>query len=275
VWIPVLIALGCLAWSLQVRRVAWYCIGEKAITLAVALMATAVLLLTPPVSVMVGVPLHAVTGLWNLQAFAAHVCCIAAGGAVVYHVTWRIHDDDELARSFHLWVQLPARLAITGLFALLVMGNGVRVRVRCFYQLPLDAWMRAYWLLLCLILGWIVVYAGRAMWYLRREEASRPAANMYLVAAGCGIAALAIRGAQAVFADQQDMMLASVFGCDAMMMFALGAARSWQRKIAWLTVRTTPGDGVLHPPLQLHTEAPPRVRKFAPGPAPRLDLPGL
>lgn len=233
------VTAGYLAVCLHIRQLTWRCQGERATTVAIAALAASVILLLPATAAL-NVGLHVVTGMWNLPGFLAHVCVIVAVAAVVYTVTWRIQEDNELRDSFRTWVELPSILSIALMFAFLSRSNGARVHVEGFYQVPMDLWMRLYWLTLC---GTVCVLLGRAcrgMLYLRSDPDSRMTATIYLWAAGFGIVALIMRGVQAVaFHRQAQAMLPTGFGCVAMLLVAWGSAVSWQRKIAWFTTHET------------------------------------
>jgi hypothetical protein len=60
------ITLGCIGWSLWIRRVTWSCRWEVAATLNIALQGFAVILMSPFASETLGHWLHALTGMWNL-----------------------------------------------------------------------------------------------------------------------------------------------------------------------------------------------------------------
>ena len=71
------ITIGCIAWSLWIRRVTWTCRWEVAATLNIALQGAAVLLMSPLANETVGQTLHTLTGKWNLQNYIGHDCYIA------------------------------------------------------------------------------------------------------------------------------------------------------------------------------------------------------
>src|SRR6476469_8904550 len=105
--ITVLIAitLGCVAWSLWIRRVTWSSRWEVAATLNIALQGLAVLLMSPWASETVGHWLHALTGKWNLEDYLAHDAYIVAASAIVYNTLGRLADDDNMQRSFKNYIE--------------------------------------------------------------------------------------------------------------------------------------------------------------------------
>jgi hypothetical protein len=216
------------------RRAAWWWRGERDITVAIALMLAGILLLVPPLSGIVGNVIHDWTGQWNLEAFIAHVLCIGADAAIVHHVAWRILTPAQLRRAFRKHVELPATLAIGLMFAFLQLGNGVRVRARCFYLVPTDLWLTLYWITFCAVLAYIIGYAGRAMRVIRWED-PRAAASMmfYMGGVSLGMAALAERIISLIFPVLNTgvgMAPAAILGCLAVAAFAGGAIQSWRQK---------------------------------------------
>ncbi len=96
----IIITLASIGWSLWIRRVTWHCRWEVAATLNIALQGAAVALMSPLAANTVGVALHNLTGVWNLQNYIGHDCYIVAASAIVYNVVGRLEDDDALQKSF-------------------------------------------------------------------------------------------------------------------------------------------------------------------------------
>ena len=61
------------------------------------------------------------------------------------------------------------------------------------FEVPTDFWLSTYWLLLCGMLIYLLVYGSRALLILRRDPRSRRIANIYLLASASGVIACAIR----------------------------------------------------------------------------------
>jgi hypothetical protein len=234
------LTVSLLTWCVGQRITAWRWRGERDMTVAIALMLVAILILVPPLSVIVGNAVHDLTGQWNLEAFVAHVLCIGADAAIVHHVAWRVLDRAELGRAFHTHVELPATLAVGLMFAFLELGNGVRIRRRCFYLVPTDIWLTLYWLVFCAVLAYMLLYSARAMLAVRRNPRSRTVATIYLCATTCGIEALLARAVEAVFPalnNDVGLLVAAIWGCEAVIAFAAGAGYSWRQKRRWFTER--------------------------------------
>jgi hypothetical protein len=233
------ITLCCIAWSLWIRRVTWTSRWEVAATLNIALQGLAVVLMSPWASETLGVALHALTGKWNLEDFIGHDAYIVAASAVIYNALGRLQEDDDLRRSFKQWVEMPATLCIPLLLVTFSLGNGARIYKADFFQVPTDFWLNMYWLILCGMLIYLLVYGSRALLILRKDPRSRRIANIYLIASAAGIAACIVRLATAFIPPLQSMNAGSalvwVFACMCGAGFALTSAESWRMKTRWFT----------------------------------------
>jgi hypothetical protein len=232
------ITLAVIGWSLWIRRVTWTARWEVAATLNIALQGAAVVLMSPWASETLGHWLHALTGKWGLNAFIGHDCYIVAASAIVYNVLGRLEDDTEMQRSFKLYVERPATLCIPLLLATFSLGNGARIYRADFFQVPTDFWLNMYWLLLCGILTYLLVYCSRALLVLRKDPRSRHIANMYLLASVSGMLACVVRLTTAFVTPIQGLqgaVLVWFFACMCGAGFAIASARSWRIKMKWFT----------------------------------------
>ncbi|HYR14917.1 MAG TPA: hypothetical protein VEQ67_11955, partial [Mycobacterium sp.] len=187
------ITLGCIAWSLWIRRVTWSSRWEVAATLNIALQGLAVLLMSPWASETLGHWLHAMTGMWNLEDYIGHDAYIVAASAVVYNALGRLADDHAMQRTFKAYVERPATLCIPLLLATFSVGNGARIYKPDFFEVPTDFWLALYWTMLCGMLIYLLSYGARALLILRQDPRSRKIANIYLVASASGILACVVR----------------------------------------------------------------------------------
>jgi hypothetical protein len=232
------ITLGCIAWSLWIRRVTWSCRWEVAATLNIALQGAAVMLMSPLASGTVGHGLHALTGMWNLEDYIGHDLYIVAASTVVYNALGRLQDDHAMQRTFKMYVERPATLCIPLLLAAFSLGNGARIYRPDFFEVPTDFWLAAYWLLLCGTLIYLLGYGCRALLVLRRDPRSRRIANIYLVASASGIIACIVRITTAYVPALQTVeggTLVWFFACMCGAGFALTSAQSWRIKTKWFT----------------------------------------
>jgi hypothetical protein len=232
------ITLGCIAWSLWIRRVTWSCRWEVAATLNIALQGAAVMLMSPLASATIGHGLHAMTGMWNLEDYIGHDLYIVAASAVVYNALGRLQDDHAMQRTFKMYVERPATLCIPLLLAAFSLGNGARIYKPDFFEVPTDFWLAAYWLLLCSTLIYLLGYGCRALLVLRKDPRSRHIANIYLVASASGIIACIVRITTAYVPALQTVeggTLVWFFACMCGAGFALTSAQSWRIKTKWFT----------------------------------------
>ena len=232
------ITLGCIGWSLWIRRVTWSCRWEVAATLNIALQGVAVLLMSPWASETLGVGLHALTGMWNLEDYIGHDAYIVAASAVVYNALGRLADDHAMQRTFKAYVERPATLCIPLLLATFSIGNGAKIYKPDFFDVPTDFWLAVYWTLLCGMLIYLLVYGARALLILRQDPRSRKIANIYLVASASGVLACTVRIITAWVPALQTVeggTLVWIFACGCGAGFALTSAQSWRIKTKWFS----------------------------------------
>jgi hypothetical protein len=232
------VTLACIAWSLWIRRVTWSCRWEVAATLNIALQGATVFLMSPLASETLGHWLHALTGMWNLEDYIGHDMYVVAASAIVYNALGRLQDDHAMQTTFKQYVERPATLCIPLLLAAFSLGNGARVYQADFFELPTDAWLSVYWLLLCGTLIYLLGYGSRALMVLRKDPRSRTIANIYLAASVCGIMACVVRIVTALVPALQPIengTLVWVFACMCGAGFALTSAHSWRIKTKWFS----------------------------------------
>jgi hypothetical protein len=232
------ITLGCIAWSLWIRRLTWSSRWEVAASLNIALQGLAVMLMSPLASETLGHWLHALTGMWNLEDYIGHDAYIVAASAVVYNALGRLADDHALQVSFKQNVERPATLCIPLLLLTFSTGNGAKIYRSDFFEVPTDFWLALYWLLLCSMLIYLLTYGARALLILRQDPRSRKIANVYLVASASGIMACTVRIITACTPQLQGIeggTLVWIFACGCGAGFALTSAQSWRIKTRWFT----------------------------------------
>jgi hypothetical protein len=232
------VTLACIAWSLWIRRVTWSCRWEVAATLNIALQGATVFLMSPFASETLGHWLHAITGMWNLEDYIGHDLYVVAASAIVYNALGRLQDDHAMQTTFKQYVERPATLCIPLLLATFSLGNGAAIYQADFFQLPTDAWLSAYWLLLCGTLIYLLGYGSRALLVLRKDPRSRTVANVYLAASVSGMMACLVRIVTALVPSLQPIengTLVWFFACMCGAGFALMSAHSWRIKTKWFS----------------------------------------
>ena len=232
------ITLGCIAWSLWIRRLTWSCRWEVAATVNIALQGAALLLMSPLAAETLGVALHGLTGKWNINAYIGHDCYIVAASAIVYNALGRLQDDKAMQAAFKQYVERPATLCIPLLLATFSIGNGAKIYRPDFFEVPTDFWLNIYWLVLCGTLIYLLVFGSRALLILRKDPRSRTIANVYLAASASGIIACVVRITTAFVTPIQALeggALVWFFACICGAGFALASAHSWRIKTRWFT----------------------------------------
>jgi hypothetical protein len=240
----IIITLACIGWSLWIRRVTWHCRWEVAATANIALQGTSVLLMSPFAANTLGVGLHNLTGVWNLQNYLGHDCYVVAASAIVYNALGRIADDHMLQTSFKQYIERPATLCIPLLLATFTLSRGSKTYTRDFFALPTDFWLSVYWILLCGTLIYLLGFGFRAMLVLRKDPRSTQIATLYLLACGSGIAACSVRIITALVPAIQGPMDAALvwfFACACGAGFAVTSAYSWRQKVKWFSRPTVSG----------------------------------
>ncbi|WIM89229.1 hypothetical protein PT015_07220 [Candidatus Mycobacterium wuenschmannii] len=234
----IFITLACIGWSLWIRRLTWHSRWEVAATINIALQGLTVLLMSPFTAETLGVALHDLTGVWNLQNYLGHDCYIVAASAIVYNALGRITDDHTLQKSFKQYVERPATLCIPLLLATFTLSRGSKTYARDFFALPTDFWLSVYWILLCGTLIYLLGFGFRAMLVLRKDPRSTNIATLYLLACGSGIAACSVRIITALVPAVQgpvDAALVWFFACACGAGFAVTSAYSWKQKVRWFS----------------------------------------
>ena len=232
------ITLGCIGWSLWIRRVTWSCRWEVAATLNIALQGFAVLMMSPWASETIGQVLYSLTGMWNLEDYIGHDAYIVAASAVVYNALGRLQDDHAMQLTFRQYVERPATLCIPLLLVTFSVGNGAAIYRPDFFEVPTDFWLNLYWLLLCGTLIYLLGYGSRALLILRKDPRSRRIANVYLIASIAGITACIVRIVTAFVPALQAVeggTLVWIFACMCGAGFALASAHSWRIKTKWFS----------------------------------------
>jgi hypothetical protein len=232
----IIVTLASIAWSLWIRRVTWHCRWEVAATLNIALQGCAVALISPLASETLGVALHKITGVWNLQNYIGHDCYIVAASAIVYNALGRLAEDHVLQASFKQYEERPATLCIPLLLATFSLSRGSKMYARDFFALPTDFWLSVYWIVLTVTLAYLLLFGSRALLVLRQDPRSRHFANLYLMASASGIAACMVRMIAALIPPLQGSLCTALvwfFCCMCGASFALISAQSWRRKVKW------------------------------------------
>jgi hypothetical protein len=234
------ITLVCIAGSLWVRRRTWFSRWEVAGTLCIAAQGCAALLISPTASAILGPPLHAISGMWNLEDFLGHVSYVVAAVALAQTVLSRITDDDRLQEIGTQWIERPATVCIPLMLAAWALGNGSKIYRSNFYEVPGDAWLKIYWLLFSIMLIYLLAWTLRGVLFLRRIPRHRPTATVYLVLVVAGIAVCTARIVTEWCSWPEHGVVGWLSTFAGGIIFAVAAARSWRTKTRWFERRPDP-----------------------------------
>jgi hypothetical protein len=178
--------------TLWVRRKTWRTQWDRAVTMSFVFQGLGFALCAPIQSRYLGHALFALTGIAHLQDFFGHVLFICAISYIIYACACRLVPDHELEDVLHK-VELPGAVAGgTMLAAITLSGNLSRKTPPDFLDVACDFWLRVYWLTYGAIVIYLLCFAARLLWVLRRDPRSRFTSALYIIAAGLGVVSFAV-----------------------------------------------------------------------------------
>lgn len=189
----ILVTLISLCLSLWIRRATWTTTYERAATISLLLQGLSVILMSPWASQHFGIWLQHQIGWANLEDYLAHTAYTVALSAVVYHALERLDEGPYLERSFKLYVETPAILAIPLMLVTFALSDSTDQYADDFFQLPSDFWLSTYSFIVCGIHIYLLGYGCRMLVILREDPRSTLVADTYLMCCLCGIAASLVR----------------------------------------------------------------------------------
>jgi hypothetical protein len=212
-------------WSI---RHAWSIPTERPATVAVALLAADVLLMTPQLNWWLSRKLHAITGVWNLEDLTGHMCVLIAMCCLLYLVADRLDMNPAQFRWFVRYrIELPCTIAFAVLAAVFVAGDIDDRYIADAVAAETTPWLRAYWLTMTTACFYLLWHIGQALLILRRDDRSRRAATAYLVAVGISVCC----GAAFIVAIEP---LQWVMVRGEVVAYAIAASYTWRSKAAEL-----------------------------------------
>jgi hypothetical protein len=226
--------LAIVAYSLWVRRDTWWTPWESGATLAVALAACAVLLMSPWAGIEIGQVLHRGLRVWNVQQLVGHLLLVAALTAIIYHLLLRLADAIQVRLIMRRQLLLPIWLYLAITLPAYLHSDQV-YQPDAFAAPSNDSWMMLYHLASCALMIYLSGYASRLMLVLRHDPRARRTIDLYLTSMAFVTAAcLIVIGSIWVDGDDASPGIWLCI-CLAVGTFAYGSARSWQAKSAWFT----------------------------------------
>lgn len=237
----IVITLASVSWSLWVRRFTWHCGWEAAATICILFQGVAVLLMSPLASATLGVLLHRLTGVWNVEDYLSGDCYIVSTSAIAYRAVAGLSEGADLRRSFRQYVERPATLCIPLLLGAFLLSRATDTYYPAFFNAPTDGWLKLYWLILVGTLVHLQIYGMLAFWVLRGDPRSRAIADIYLISGAAGVVACIIKGVTALVPRWQALNAAVwVLACAGAVGVAGASIYSWRQKTEWIgfTART-------------------------------------
>lgn len=226
--------LTLLAYSLWVRRDTWSTGWENAATLTLALLAFALLLMSPWAAAEIGPVLHDGLGVWNAQALIGHLCLLVAVTANIYHMLLRLADPVQVRVIMRRHLLIPIGLGVA-VMVLAYLRSDQTYQPDVLASPGTDGWMVTYFLVGGSLAFYLSIYSSRLMLTLRHDPRARRTLDLHLVSMTAAIAAsLLVVGSSWVAGDDASPGIWFCI-CLAAGTFAYGSARSWKAKSAWFT----------------------------------------
>jgi hypothetical protein len=186
------LALGFCGGVLWVRRKTWRAQWDRALTLSFLFQGLGFALCTPATSHNLGHTLFRITGVAHLHDFFGHVFFICAICCIIYACACRLVPDHELESVLYK-IELPGAIAAGTMLAAITLSHHLsRKPPPDFLDVPCDFWLRVYWLSYGAIVIYLLCFAARLLWVLRRDSRSRFASDLYIIAAGLGVVSFAV-----------------------------------------------------------------------------------
>ncbi len=222
---------GCCVW---VRRGAWTCRWELGSSITAASMLVCLLLMNPALSLTWSAPLHALTGLWNIEDLLGHLVYLAGLITLVQVLAIRTNLDNP-QQFLRRRLEVPIAIALPLLIGLFIVGTPGKHWPDLF-RAPLTGWMTLYWMALCASASYLLTHILRLLWVVRRDPRSTVTANIYTAAIIVDLGCLSSVVASRVITGYPAAVTWTLL-CVAACGYAIAPAYSWHRK----TRATPPG----------------------------------
>ena len=221
----VAVVLGACVW---VRRSSWRYRWDYALTLTAILDAVGLLMCLPVPGRYLDWALHYLTGVNNVNNYIGHLCFLSAIGWTIFALCCRLLPDDQLRREMR-WVEIPGAAAAAAMLIALVCSHSPHTAN--FFSLPVNTWLRVYWLVFGSVVAYLLVWMGRMLLVMRTDPRSKVSATTSLIAVVLGIITVALRVTATVFPHTAPWATTWtwIFLCAAITSGTAGAAWSWVR----------------------------------------------
>src|SRR6201987_359569 len=169
-------------------RIQW----DRALTMSFLFQGLGFALCAPAMSHYLEHALFRISGVAHLRDFFGHVFFICAICCVIYACACRLVPDHELESVLYK-IELPGAIAGgTTLAAITLSHNLSRKTPPDFLDVPCDFWLRVYWLTYGAIVIYLLCFAARLLWGLRRDPRSRLTSDLFIIAIGLGVVPIAV-----------------------------------------------------------------------------------
>ncbi|MCX8563946.1 hypothetical protein OS122_23910 [Mycolicibacterium mucogenicum] len=223
------LVLAIIAHCLWMRRFAWRSQYDRATTLSVATGGVAIFLMTP-VGTQIGIALHWSTGLWHVHYLLAHWLLLVGGACAVANFLTRLGDDHAVKSFFRVYVELPLALTLPLMLAAFALSR-VNRQPADFLPSPSDAWLKAYWIIVCAMGLRLIACALHCLAILRRDQRHRVVADIYILGCLAGLVVIATQLGALFVPKLWGSMPPLVAGCVTVAIFACSATYSWHRRV--------------------------------------------
>jgi len=228
-----IIAVSASLWS---RRLSIGNSWERDTTLALILIVTGTVMMSPILSASSFALLHNLTGLYNLEQLPGGLLCVAGDTLLCSMLLQRMVREPAASRILKRQVVAPALLATSAAWLFFFAGGAHRDPVALQHTAdmgPINGWMQVYWGTTAAILSYLMSFAFRQLLSLRGADRHRPVADIYMVATMAGMA-VGVIGIVTAAAGHTNTALNAIVTI-AMFIWvgglAFGASYSWQRKL--------------------------------------------
>ena len=201
--------------------------------------------MSPWTSPIIGRPLHAIVGRWNVDDLLGHICLIGAAMAIIHHGLARLPDESRPRIRFRRHIENPLRIGVPLLVAVFIIADE-DYHPDLFSAHVSNLWLGTYWTVLGGLLIYLLGYASRVLLILRQDPRSTATVNLYLISAIFVVAANVIQTGTG-WAGINVTLLVWLCACLGAIGFAYGAARSWNAKRAWFTPGNNPPPQAIPP----------------------------
>ncbi|MGV0627668.1 hypothetical protein [Mycolicibacter minnesotensis] len=240
--VTVLVAL----YSLWVRRDTWLSRWEIGVTLAIALQACSLVLMSPWAAETLRPWVHHMLPMWNLQQLVGHICFVTSLAAVTFHILARVAPRERAGNWFCRKVVRPVLAGLIALVAVFIAADGDYAPDGLTTRSG-SPWEIAYWIVLSGLIFYVSARLLPLMLAARSDPRAKGTIRLYSVAMTFGLTSLLVQ-MRATWIDADLSAVVWLLVGLSVVVFSFGSARSWQAKTAWFANRDNTATGNNPPP---------------------------